>query len=901
MWNYLFIAEWINYPLSSDNELPKSLNNHKLKSRMCVISPVVKQSFLSFSFLFIVQALCAQVTNASLDSTKIDILTENKWAEKYAKTLGGIFYIKSTGNVKHLLSKVEFISYNESTGIGKVKGRISDIRKELLSHPEVTFIQKSERIAKVESLIRTHDLAHNKINYVHNILPNLRGQELAVSVKEGAYDTLDLDIASRSKLDAFSSALVFSHATDMATLIAGAGNSSASGTGVARGAQLFSDDFLILLPNSDNYFQTRNISVQNHSYGVEIENFYGIESVAFDEQAQTMPSLLHVFSAGNLGTSVSTATYDGIEGFANLTGSFKQAKNVLLVTATDENGDVPEVNSSGPNYDGRIKPELTAFGAEGTSEAAALTSGSVLLLQERYQEKESIMPKSDMIKSFLIAGSDDIRDPGPDFKSGYGQLNLFHSLQIIDSGWYSSGSLSQDETTSFQISVNQNLDHLNVVLTWRDPPAEAGASKALINDLDVKVSKDLTEWLPWVLDSSPNISALSSLATTGPDRLNNVEMVTLYNVFPGEYSVEISGFDVAGTQEYSVAYFGQPKDSFLFTYPTSSDPVLANDEVTVRWENGFETTSVLEIDYLNDNWIVIGSNIPESQNSISFQSPDSYSQAVLRMTVGGQMFTSDTFSISPLPELELALNCENERVLTWENIDPSVQYELSGFNNGALKPLITTTDTFAILDISTISHEYFSVRTSLNNVKGVRDATLNVNTQNVACYLNRFLLTLIDEVVKLNLELNLPQSIDNVLITKSQSENVAIFQNFDPVFETYEFEDLDPFIGRTTYVATITLPSGEEIISDELKVSTTDETTYFVFPNPVTTGEMKFLTPERDVVLQILNTEGVPITDYVLSEEFTTIPVWFLPSGMYMYRILKEGKTLKTGRVVIRN
>ena len=839
----------------------------------------------------------------SREEKKFKEITNNwKFLRNYAGNLKSTFYLKTKKNIDTHLKNIEILQYDETRGIAVIRGKITDIKKELLPLAHVTAVQRASRKAHTESVIRSPDLAPNKINRVHDEFPTLSGENLSVSVKEGAFDTLDLDIATRSILDSFSSSLVFSHATDMATLIVGAGNSSSAGQGVASGSLVYSEDFANLLPNSDSYFQSRKISVQNHSYGVGIENFYGLESVAFDEQAQTLPALLHVFSAGNSGTASGTEAYDGVEGFANLTGSFKQAKNVLLVTATNSNGNVPEFNSAGPAYDGRIKPELTAFGAEGTSEAAALVSGSALLIQQNWKVRESVLPSSDMVKALLIAGSDDIHNVGPDFKSGYGQLNLFHSLQAIDSGWYESEELAQGEAANFQIVIEKNLKYMNIVLAWRDPAANAGDFWALANDLDIKISKDGVDWFPWILDSSPSVSALSSSATTGVDRLNNVEMITLANVTPGTYTVEVSAFDVSGLQAYSVAYFQQAVDSFSFTYPTSSDPILANDEIVVRWESGFDDLGVLEIDYLEDAWEIVDGNISSGQQSIGYTTQDTYTQAVFRMTIGGQMFKSDTFSISPFPKLELALNCEDEKVLKWNQVSPEVEYEMRAYANGALDLLFITSDTFAIIDNDSYPQSYFSVRAVEDNLFGIRDQTLNVNAQNIGCYLNDFLLSLnLDGSINLTLGLNLPQSISNVTIRKWQSGEKETFKSFNPTIQSYQFQDLSPFVGRTFYQATLTLASGETLLSNEVKVSTTDEDTFVVFPNPVTDGNLKFLTPQKNVVLQLLDTNGNPVTDYLLTEEFTVMPVWFLPSGLYLYRILKAGETINSGRVVIRN
>jgi hypothetical protein len=62
------------------------------------------------------------------------------------------------------------------------------------------------------------------------------------------------------------------HATSMASICGGGGNSDPSALGVAFAVALTSSDYIILLPDPDSIFTLNGISVQNHSYGTGIEN-----------------------------------------------------------------------------------------------------------------------------------------------------------------------------------------------------------------------------------------------------------------------------------------------------------------------------------------------------------------------------------------------------------------------------------------------------------------------------------------------------------------------------------------------------------------------------------------------------------------------------------------------------
>ena len=121
------------------------------------------------------------------------------------------------------------------------------------------------------------------------------------------------------------------------------------------------------------------------------------------------PALVHVFSSGNSGSTASVAgLYGGIAGFANLTGSFKMAKNIITVGATDSFNIVAALSSKGPAFDGRVKPEMVAFGEDGTSGAAALVSGTAALIQHAYKSTYKNLPTAALVKAILLNSADDI-------------------------------------------------------------------------------------------------------------------------------------------------------------------------------------------------------------------------------------------------------------------------------------------------------------------------------------------------------------------------------------------------------------------------------------------------------------------------------------------------------------
>ncbi|HEX8529249.1 MAG TPA: S8 family serine peptidase, partial [Cytophagales bacterium] len=308
-----------------------------------------------------------------------------------------------------------------SSNIVVVSGLDAAGLQRLLVSPWVRYVDVPNRVAREELSQDRLDLTANKITAVHDRYPALSGEGLAVSIKEKAFDKRDIDFRGRMMNPAAIPNDYSAHATMMASMAAGGGNSSPSGKGVAWRARLAHADFTELLPDDAAALRAAGISVQNHSYGVGIENYYGLEAHEYDKSTFRNPTLLHVFSSGNAGRDTSkTGPYAGIAGYGTLTGQFKMSKNTLSVGAVDRQGGFINLSSRGPAYDGRVKPELAALGEDGTSDAAALVSGISLLVQQAYRDRQGgSLPPAALVKAALLNSADDAGRPEVDFETGF--------------------------------------------------------------------------------------------------------------------------------------------------------------------------------------------------------------------------------------------------------------------------------------------------------------------------------------------------------------------------------------------------------------------------------------------------------------------------------------------------
>lgn len=293
-------------------------------------------------------------------------------------------------------------------------------------------------------------------------------------------------------------------------------------------------------------------------------------------------------------TISSNDSYDIISWDAN-------AKNILTVGAV--NGLPAGYNSSsdvvmssfsgwGPTDDGRIKPDLVADGVgvtscvatsntayatyDGTSMATPNTTGSLFLLQEYYSQlKSGLFMRSATLKGLAIHTADEAgASPGPDYQFGWGLLNVLQASKVLTAAVGSNNAatsnhllyentLDNASNASFSIPVVASGNGpLVATICWTDVKGTVetanvlnNSTKKLVNDLDVRITKGSTTYMPWVLDPANPANA----ATRGDNVTDNVERVNVDTVQPGQtYTITVThkGTLAKGTQAYSLIVSG---------------------------------------------------------------------------------------------------------------------------------------------------------------------------------------------------------------------------------------------------------------------------------------------------------------------------------------------------------
>lgn len=253
------------------------------------------------------------------------------------------------------------------------------------------------------------------------------------------------------------------------------------------------------------------------------------------------------------------------------------AKNHITVGSLDSDTDLnSSFTSWGPADDGRMKPDLSAPGCQvggdggvrslgsgsdtdygvkcGTSMASPTACGIGALLIEDWRTifPSEPDPRNSTLKALLAHTAQDIEDPGPDYKTGYGSIRAAAAVDQLRSGNLLEDSVDQSTSFLATVIVQPGDPELKITMAWDDAPATPLADPVLVNDLDLVVfSPSGARAYPWTLGGLANPSAPAE--RTQENHVDNIEQVLVENPEAGAWFVEVRGTNVpTGPQPFSL-------------------------------------------------------------------------------------------------------------------------------------------------------------------------------------------------------------------------------------------------------------------------------------------------------------------------------------------------------------
>ena len=524
------------------------------------------------------------------------------------------------------------------------------------------------------------------------------------------------------------------HGDGVGGIMAGSGNLDPTKKGMAAGSRVFAINY-----GSDFQDETlplylsENVTITNSSYSNGCNAGYTLSARTVDNQIFDYPNLMHVFSAGN--SNNTDCGYGAGNQWGNITGGHKMGKNVIATANLLSNATLDNSSSRGPANDGRLKPDISANGNShestdhnntyqvfgGTSGAAPGIAGIMAQLTQAYREMNNTgdAPTA-LLKVSLLNTANDLGNVGPDYRFGWGHVNAYRALTLLEENRYLSGSVDQGGTATHQITVPDGVVEARLMVYWAEPAANVSSQRALINDLDLTVTTPGggTE-LPWRLDPSPNPTILNTPAGKGRDSLNNVEQVLINNPSAGIYTVNINGFEVPqGPQDYYLVWEFRTEEIKL-TYPNGGEGLVPGTVERIHWDaQGADGTFDVQFSR-NDGatWNNIAS-VPGTARLYDWSVPGGANlggKVKVRVTRGAQSDQSDhAFTISPLPvNIQIVKVCPNSMTISWNMVNDTLQYDVYLLGEKYMEIQGTTANTSYTFPIQNAGDEkWVAVRTS---------------------------------------------------------------------------------------------------------------------------------------------------------------------------------------------
>ena len=803
-------------------------------------------------------------------------------------------YIIATEAIKTFIADLQSLNISDIKIVNDhlvlIKSDSEKIINSIINLSSVSSVSQEVLQPKAESKIIDQNFSINAVNKASANFPLLNGENQIVAIKDDLFDVNDIDLLNKHIPSAIESSIISSHATAMATIVSGLGNTSTLGKGVAQKSKLLSSDFLNIYP--DEITTLQGASTQNHSYGTVIENLYGSLANAYDAQLFSNPDVTHCFSSGNT----------GLQGYKSITGNFKQSKNSIVVGCINQNEVIMPFSSKGPAYDGRIKPELVAFSTQGTSNSTAIATGIITLMKQHYKTLNNSSLSNALTKAILINSAKDLGNKGPDFTYGYGNINADKSLKTISENRFIAGNLISGQTSSHTITLPLKAKNLIITLVWNDLPAAINSNVSLVNDLDLEViSADNTTFLPWILN--PDVP--EQQAVRGKDNINNIEQVTVENPTSQSYTINVMGSYVSNTsQAYSIAYDYELENQFEWDYPVRNDnfPYDGKSISPFKWNSSFsDIAGQLSISYNNgQTWEIIANTINlENEQFTYVPAEKKFSKAKLKMTINNTDYISDSFTISYDLNISTSLVCDGSTEINWDkpaDVTSFNIYQLTGDHLEFKEQ--TSNNTYAYAD-----EKFYTVVPVFDTIEGIKSESTLLYAQNSNCYFELAFAEIFEEnKIKIDASLFSLYNIKKIDLVKINNNAESVINTMNDInSKTFSFLDTAPVKGSNQYKINIILENNTTISSLIFDANYLGNNLFFVHPTLLNKNEELSIEAKKEesAIFYLYNIAGQNTIISPLLSKTNNINLKNTASGIYIYKIITKSGEIQTGKIAV--
>ena len=434
-----------------------------------------------------------------------------------------------------------------------------------------------------------------------------------------------------------------SHGTHTGGTLIAAGVDPAA-RGMASGATIKNYTASGMVSEAAAFAAAGGILANNSNTPSGTSGVYDANARDMDDVTYNAPFYLHCKSAGNNGSP-----YNTIHGN-------QLAKNLFVVANSNDvlnytgPSSVTMANSSsyGPPNDWRIKPDITNngvgvyssdFGSDtsystktGTSMSTPATTGTIALLQEHYKNLNGAYMRAATAKALIINTADEVgANDGPDFRSGWGLINAEKAAEVISNNGNSSFmnelTLNNGGTYTKTI-VSDGTTPLALVIAWNDPAGAVGSGNnpVLVNDLDVRVSRNNDIYSPWIMVPNGSFNNYTDPAQRGDNFRDNVEKIDAV-LAAGTYTVTVThkGTLTNGGQDFSLVING---------IVSNSDSQAPSAPANLTSSNTTTNSTTLSWTASTDNVGVTGYEVFQGATSIGKTATTSFNVTGLSPDIG---------------------------------------------------------------------------------------------------------------------------------------------------------------------------------------------------------------------------------------------------------------------------
>lgn len=809
--------------------------------------------------------------------------------------------------------------------------------KELYRHPYILDIQITDSSVEPYSLKNNVALGTFALQNPNYGKGSLKGDGIVVGIGDGGSlsNHLDHGTSVLYSTDRYNQAWG-DHPDLVAGIIGGNGTENTKYKGIAPNAKLVIENSSSIISKAPQYLEDYRMTITNNSYGPTFscrsKGMYYFSASNIDKQTTLHPKLTHVFAAGNSGWQRCDTTGSD---FSTIPAGGQVAKNSISVANVEMNRKKWKTSSVGPTADGRIKPDISAIGAQitslkrnkgygtvnGTSVSAPAVTGALALISERYVQLFETLPNGDLLKAILLNTAEDIGNKGPDFRFGFGLLNAPRAIEVLEAKNFITETIESSSKNRHELIIEENTEAISIMLYWHDlPQLDRNQSKVLVHDLDLRVIDENGQaFYPWVL----NPKDPASPAKKGVDTLNNMEQVTIMLPKPGKYTLEVTTKELAKFKNQYVLTWDIHKPKVSMTYPVGGAPLTTNETTYISWQTSLANRNGdWRVEYNMDEgpWKTINTNLDETARFITFTptKDGNYRFRVTNLTTGISDESKQASISIGRPTLTNATRiCKDSVLISWKSVTKANKYDVFIYDGDKMQQIAEANDTFTVIyQHQTDTNFVFGLcARNIENKPGVisNAQIISIDTSGVTCVLppdiiwGGFTGQLQDSVVELSYIINSHRNTAYFKLERQYAgeqnwetlEQIPLTSN---VLNSFEYQTTDKpakeklmakyRVAQIKTDSTINYSTLVQVLfpeKDVEEVVNTNEIVLSRIKNPLNPTTRFAFADQKPRVIQLSSLSGQVVFSHKLKqlEESITWPT-YLQSGIYFLSVIDD-------------